>query len=125
MSAKLAELKLKIDEMKKNIANNTPFLKIENGKTIMVKINVDTVNIIEREYKGEGQNDGKKSIRIVFEAVNLSEPNTPTVQADFSAIKYADSIYEFLKEGYNTLKITRSGLGTNTNYTILPIVQKS
>ena len=108
-------------ETKKNMGGT--FLKIESGETKVLQFTGD-IEPIQRTFKRK-KDDGteEESTKTLFSYKVMDLDNQDEGLKLWQVSKsWSDSIDNLLLEGFITLKVKRTGAGTDTNYLFSPVV---
>lgn len=88
------------------------FMKLENKEIVTVKFNRKATKIVDKEF------NGKKSKRVEYEVADVKHPLDVKILP--MALRNAITINSLLKQGFDTITITRIGTDKNTTYTFVP-----
>lgn len=99
------------DQVDKAAAEQSKFIKIESGQSVVLYFDPNRIRLIDREI------NGKKSKAVEYDVIDV---NTGAEKTLTLSLSWARQLNEFLKAGYNAVKITRRGSGFDTQYTFMP-----
>jgi|SRR5215203_5241834 len=88
-----------------------PWETLKPGETKTFIFMMNKMQKVEKEFQGT------KKTQYRFTVINESNVEKTI---DFSP-RWAKMIFDFLKEGFQKIKITRKGMGTDTEYQIVPM----
>lgn len=96
-------------EKAKNAAST--FLKLNAGESIAYEVDVNSIQIVEREFEGRKSKAGQYTVKVI----NTGETKTLTL-----SLSWATQLNALLKKGFTTIEMTRKGAGKDTEYTFVP-----
>ena len=108
-------------ETKKNMGGT--FLKIESGETKVLQFTGD-IEPIQRTFKrkkDDGTEEESTKTLFSYKVMDLDSQDEGVKLWQVSK-SWSDSIDNLLIEGFLTLKVKRTGAGTDTNYLFSPVV---
>ena len=108
-------------ETKKNMGGS--FLKIESGETKVLQFTGD-IEPIQRTFKrkkDDGTEEEVQKTLFSYKVMDLDSQDEGVKLWQVSK-SWSDSIDNLLIEGFLTLKVKRTGAGTDTNYLFSPVV---
>jgi hypothetical protein len=96
----------------KSRQKDNPFVKLQNGETIILELDAEKIDIVEVDYSGE---------KILRYRYTVKDPNNGSHEKFFDVGKRTSEVIDaYLSEGHNVLKIQRFGLGMDTRYHVTP-----
>ena len=93
--------------------SGSKWVRLEPNQSIVLTFDENKVRIVDRDFKG----DGKFVQRAEYEVLT-QDGQTKTIEF---AKTWAQTIQTMLKKNKRKLEISRSGVGKDTSYTIIPV----
>ena len=100
-----------LDEVKEVAEENSKFIKMKSGQTMILQFDPNKIYEIDREY------EGKKSKAIEYDVVDINSGQEKTITFSLS---WALNLNAVLKEGFRIIKVTRTGEKLETSYNFVP-----
>jgi hypothetical protein len=104
--------KVSLAEVAKVAEENSKFVKIKGGQTVILRFDPDKIYEIDREY------EGKKSKAIEYDVIDINSGQEKIITFSLS---WALNLDALLDEGFRDIKITRTNEGLDTNYQFVPV----
>lgn len=104
------------EEIKQTAESQSKFIKIQPGQTVIVKFlktNEGQVrmSLIEKEF------EGRKSKAVRYDVLNINDGQEKVLELSLS---WALNLNAQLQEGFDVIKVTRTGSGLQTVYNFVP-----
>ena len=122
-----------LEKLKKNIERTQEakskmggnFLRIESGETKVLQFTGD-IEPVQRSFKRkkeDGTEEQSTKTLFSYKVMDLNSQDEGVKIWEVSK-SWSDSIDNLLVEGFLTLKVKRTGAGTDTNYLFSPVVSQ-
>lgn len=120
---KIKENIARAQEAKKNMGGS--FLKFEPGETKILQFTGD-IEPVQRSFKRKKEDGTEEQSTKTLFAYKVMDLDTQEEGVKIWEVSrsWSDSIDNLLVEGFLTLKVKRTGAGTDTNYLFAPVVGK-
>jgi hypothetical protein len=104
------------DEVKQTAESQSKFIKVQPGQTVVLKFlktpeGNQRMQVIEKEF------EGRKSKAIKYDVLNINDGQEKVLELSLS---WALNLNAILQEGFDVIKITRTGSGLQTSYGFAP-----
>jgi len=102
-----------------NAPTNSPFLKIAANTSVVLKFDANKIREVERTFENDGE---ERTVRRMECTVQTEDGQEKTIDFAFGWVR---QLLPLLKEGFTWFRVERKGERMETNYTFVPLVNRS